>query len=108
MLHGYHSFTMAFQVGKNAGGDDEVDQAKATKEVKSWVKLNPQTITQKAALIVEAFPRQRRRAPRRSRQGDGRHRQPARPRSATSSRSTNTSPKGLRLRHIGLRSPAPC
>lgn len=55
VLRGYHSFTMAFQVGKNAGGDDEVDQAKATKEVKSWVKLNPQTITQKAALIVEHF-----------------------------------------------------
>ena len=55
VLRGYHSFSMAFQVGKNAGGDDEVDQAKATKEVKSWVKLNPQTITQKAALIVEHF-----------------------------------------------------
>ena len=55
VLRGYHSFSLAFQVGRNAGGEDEVDQAKATKEVKSWVKLNPQTITQKAALIVEHF-----------------------------------------------------
>ena len=55
VLRGYHSFTLAFQLGQNAGGGDEVDQAKATKEVKSWVKLHPQTISQKAALIVEHF-----------------------------------------------------
>ena len=61
MLTGYHSFKLAFQVGKNAagvgggGGVEEVDQAKATKEVMRWVKLNPQTIAQKAAIIVEHF-----------------------------------------------------
>ena len=55
VLTGYHSFKLAFQVGRNAAGEDEVDQAKATKEVMRWVKLNPQTITQKAAIIVEHF-----------------------------------------------------
>lgn len=55
VLRGYHSFTMAFQVAHKAGGVEEVDQAKATKEVKIWVKINPQTISQKAALIVEHF-----------------------------------------------------
>ncbi len=55
VLRGYHSFALAFQVAQKAGADEEVDQAKATKQVKSWVKLNPQTITQKSALIVEHF-----------------------------------------------------
>jgi type I restriction enzyme R subunit len=55
VLTGYHSFKLAFQVGRNAAGEDEVDQAKATKEVMRWVKLNPQTISQKAAIIVEHF-----------------------------------------------------
>lgn len=54
VLTGYHSFKLAFQVGQNAAGG-EVDQARATKEVMRWVKLNPQTITQKAAIIVEHF-----------------------------------------------------
>jgi type I restriction enzyme, R subunit len=54
VLTGYHSFKLAFQVGQNAAGG-EVDQAQATKEVMRWVKLNPQTITQKAAIIVEHF-----------------------------------------------------
>lgn len=55
VLSGYHSFKLAFQVGRKAAGEDEVDQAKATKEVMHWVKLNPQTIAQKAAIIVEHF-----------------------------------------------------
>ena len=55
VLRGYHSFSLAFQVGQHAGGDGEVDQAKATKEVMRWVKLNPQTISQKAMIIVEHF-----------------------------------------------------
>lgn len=57
VLTGYHSFAMAFQVGQKAavGDGEEVDQAKATKEVMRWVKLNPQTISQKAAIIVEHF-----------------------------------------------------
>ncbi len=56
VLKGYHSFQLAFKVGQNAttsGG--EVDQSQATKEVMRWVKLNPQTIIQKAAIIVEHF-----------------------------------------------------
>jgi type I restriction enzyme R subunit len=54
VLTGYHSFKLAFQIGQNAAGG-EVDQAQATKEVMRWVKLNPQTIAQKAAIIVEHF-----------------------------------------------------
>jgi type I restriction enzyme, R subunit len=54
VLTGYYSFKLAFQVGQNAAGG-EVDQAQATKEVMRWVKLNPQTIAQKAAIIVEHF-----------------------------------------------------
>ena len=54
VLTGYHSFKLAFQVGQNAAAG-EVDQSKATKEVMRWVKLNPQTIAQKAAIIVEHF-----------------------------------------------------
>lgn len=55
VLTGYHSFKLAFQIGQNATHAGEVDQAQATKEVMRWVKLNPQTITQKAAIIVEHF-----------------------------------------------------
>ncbi|GLP79744.1 type I restriction endonuclease subunit R [Mycobacterium antarcticum] len=55
VLTGYHSFKLAFQVGQNAAAGGEVDQARATKEVMRWVKLNPQTIAQKAAIIVEHF-----------------------------------------------------
>jgi type I restriction enzyme, R subunit len=54
ILTGYHSFKLAFQIGQNVTGG-EVDQAQATKEVMRWVKLNPQTIAQKAAIIVEHF-----------------------------------------------------
>lgn len=56
VLQGYHSFKLAFQVGQNAAaGAAEVDQSEATKQVMRWVKLNPQTIAQKAAVIVEHF-----------------------------------------------------
>lgn len=55
VLTGYHSFKLAFQVGQKAGEGKEVDQAQATKEVMRWVKLNPHTISQKAAIIVEHF-----------------------------------------------------
>jgi type I restriction enzyme, R subunit len=55
LLSGYHSFKLAFQVGQNAAHGSDVDQAQATKEVMRWVKLNPQTIAQKAAIIVEHF-----------------------------------------------------
>src|SRR5699024_4297530 len=53
VLTGYHSFKIAFQIGQNAAADnDEVDQSEATKAVMKWVKLNPQTIAQKSAIIV--------------------------------------------------------
>ena len=55
VLTGYHSFKLAFQIAQNASSDTEVDQSQATKEVMRWVKLNPQTIAQKAAIIVEHF-----------------------------------------------------
>ncbi|MFM9377286.1 type I restriction endonuclease subunit R [Gordonia sp. VNK21] len=55
VLTGYHSFKLAFQIGQNAATDDEVDQGEATKAVMKWVKLNPQTIAQKSAIIVEHF-----------------------------------------------------
>ena len=55
VLRGYHSFQMAFRVAGAADEDVEVDQADATMRVKRWVKLNPQTIAQKSALIVEHF-----------------------------------------------------
>lgn len=55
VLTGYHSFKLAFQIGQNAGGGDEVDQNEATKAVMRWVKLNPQTISQKAAISIEHF-----------------------------------------------------
>ena len=56
VLTGYHSFKLAFQIGQNAAGEaEEVDQSEATKAVMKWVKLNPQTIAQKSAIIVEHF-----------------------------------------------------
>lgn len=55
VLRGYQSFQLAFKVAGAAESQNEVDQAEATKRVKQWVKLNPQTIAQKSALIVEHF-----------------------------------------------------
>ena len=55
VLRGYQSFQLAFKVAGAAESEVEVDQAEATKRVKQWVKLNPQTIAQKSALIVEHF-----------------------------------------------------
>jgi type I restriction enzyme R subunit len=55
VLRGYQSFQLAFRVAGAAESETEVDQAEATKRVKQWVKLNPQTIAQKSALIVEHF-----------------------------------------------------
>lgn len=55
VLRGYHSFQMAFRVAGTAASEVEVDQAEATMRVKRWVRLNPQTIAQKSALIVEHF-----------------------------------------------------
>jgi len=55
VLRGYQSFQLAFKVAGAAESENEVDQAEATKRVKQWVKLNPQTIAQKSVLIVEHF-----------------------------------------------------
>jgi type I restriction enzyme, R subunit len=55
VLRGYHSFQMAFRVAGTAAADVEVDQAEATIRVKRWVKLNPQTIAQKSAVVIEHF-----------------------------------------------------
>jgi len=57
VLAGYHSFRTAFQIAEKTQGEKtkEVDQSEATKQVMRWVKLNPQTIAQKAAVIIEHF-----------------------------------------------------
>ena len=55
VLRGYQSFQLAFRVAGAAGAEKEVDEAEAAKRVKAWVRINPQTIAQKAALIVEHF-----------------------------------------------------
>lgn len=55
VLRGYQSFQLAFKVAGAAGAEKEVDEAEAAKRVKQWVKINPQTIAQKSALIVEHF-----------------------------------------------------
>jgi type I restriction enzyme R subunit len=62
VLKGCHSFKLAFKIGQNAATHGiapaqpiAVDENEATSQVMSWVRLNPQTITQKAAIIVEHF-----------------------------------------------------
>jgi type I restriction enzyme R subunit len=61
VLTGYHSYRLAFRVGQRAEKEAaahqgrEVDQAEATKQVMRWVKINPQTIAQKSAIVVEHF-----------------------------------------------------
>lgn len=57
VLRGYHSYKLAFKVGQLSGASTstEVDQDEATAQVMRWVKLNPQTVSQKAAIIVEHF-----------------------------------------------------
>ncbi|AXT86260.1 restriction endonuclease subunit R [Aeromicrobium sp. A1-2] len=63
VLKGYHSFKLAFRIGQNAAAQTatqsvpltEVDESEATSQVMRWVKINPQTITQKSAIIVEHF-----------------------------------------------------
>ncbi|MEU7722698.1 type I restriction endonuclease subunit R [Streptomyces tibetensis] len=56
VLDGYHSYKIAFRVAQEAeAANTQVDAAQARKEVMTWVKLNPQTIAQKAAIIVEHF-----------------------------------------------------
>ncbi|MGJ7442195.1 type I restriction endonuclease subunit R [Aquipuribacter sp. MA13-6] len=58
VLAGYHSYRTAFEIAekvKGAASSAEVDQGEATKQVMRWVRANPQTIAQKAAVIVDHF-----------------------------------------------------
>ena len=57
VLQGYRTYNMLFTLGeKLVGGlDIEVEKSKAAKEVMQWVRVHPQTIAQKAAVIVEHF-----------------------------------------------------
>ncbi|MGO1665202.1 MAG: type I restriction endonuclease subunit R [Micrococcaceae bacterium] len=57
VLRGYRTYKMYFDLAEKIEGalDIEVDEAKAKKEVMQWVKVNPKTIDNKAAVIVEHF-----------------------------------------------------
>ena len=57
VLRGYRTYKMYFDLGEKIEGalDVEVDEAKAKKSVMQWVRVNPTTIAQKAAIIVEHF-----------------------------------------------------
>jgi type I restriction enzyme R subunit len=58
VLSGYHSYRTAFEIAEKVTGaatDTEVDQGEATKQVMRWVRANPQTIAQKAAVVVDHF-----------------------------------------------------
>jgi type I restriction enzyme R subunit len=57
VLRGYRTYKMYFDLGEKIEGalNIEVDETKAKKEVMQWVKVNPKTIAQKAAIIVEHF-----------------------------------------------------
>jgi type I restriction enzyme R subunit len=57
VLQGYRTYDMLFSLAEKLSGalDVEVDKSKASKEVMQWVRVHPQTIAQKAAVIVEHF-----------------------------------------------------
>ena len=59
VLSGYHSYRTAFQDRREGEGHDHVPprwtESEATKQVMRWVKTHPQTIAQKAAVIVDHF-----------------------------------------------------
>lgn len=57
VLRGYRTYKMYFDLGEKVEGslDVEVDETKAKKAVMQWVKVNPTTISQKSAIIVEHF-----------------------------------------------------
>ncbi|WP_312804003.1 type I restriction endonuclease subunit R [Corynebacterium variabile] len=57
VLRGYRTYKMYFDLGEKIEGalDIEVDETKAKKSVMQWVRVNPTTIAQKAAIIVEHF-----------------------------------------------------
>lgn len=57
VLRGYRTYKMYFDLGEKVAGslDVKVDETKAKKSVMQWVRVNPTTIAQKAAIIVEHF-----------------------------------------------------
>ncbi|WP_129360322.1 type I restriction endonuclease subunit R [Rothia uropygioeca] len=57
VLRGYRTYKMYFDLGEKIAGslDIEVDETEARKKVMQWVRVNPITIAQKAAIIVEHF-----------------------------------------------------
>lgn len=57
VLRGYRTYKTYFDLGEKIEGslNAQVDETKAKREVMQWVKVNPKTIAQKAAIIVEHF-----------------------------------------------------
>lgn len=57
VLRGYRTYKMFFDLGERIAGslDTEVEEDKAKKAVMQWVRVNPTTIAQKSAIIVEHF-----------------------------------------------------
>lgn len=57
VLRGYRTYKMYFDLAERVEGalDIEVEESKAKKAVMQWVRVNPTTIAQKAAIIVEHF-----------------------------------------------------
>lgn len=57
ILRGYRTYKMYFDLGERIAGalDTEVEEDKAKKAVMQWVRVNPTTIAQKSAIIVEHF-----------------------------------------------------
>ena len=58
VLSGYHSYRTATKIAEKVEGTisaTEVEESEATKQVKRWARTHPQTIAQKAAVIVDHF-----------------------------------------------------
>lgn len=57
VLRGYRSYRMSFEIGAHdrRAAETEVEKTEASKRVMQWVKLNPKTIGDKAAIMVEHF-----------------------------------------------------
>ncbi|WP_205677663.1 type I restriction endonuclease subunit R [Brevibacterium aurantiacum] len=57
VLRGYRTYKMYFDLGERVEGslDTEVEEDKAKTAVMQWVRVNPTTIAQKSAIIVEHF-----------------------------------------------------
>lgn len=57
ILRGYRTYKMYFDLSERIAGslDTEVEEDKAKKALMQWVRVNPTTIAQKSAVIVEHF-----------------------------------------------------